>query len=297
MARRAHRIPPIRAHELVDRYECVLLDAYGVLVHASAALPGAAALIRRLRAAGRGLLVVTNDASKLPATSAARYRGFGLDLEADEIITSASLLGPYFREAGLGGARCLVLGPEESQRTVREAGGELVPPDAGERYDAVVVCDDAGYPFLGTLDVALTALFRQFDRGDRPALILPNPDLLFPKGDDAYGFTSGAAAMLLEEALARRYPGDPPRFVRLGKPFAPIFDEARRRAGTDSLVMIGDQLETDIAGARAAGIDAVLLDTGGPGVTRWAHATVEDAPDDPRLPNYVMTSLDEGDPP
>ena len=45
-----------------------------------------------------------------------------------------------------------------------------------------------------------------------------------------------------------------------------MFEEARRRAGTDSLVMIGDQLETDIAGACNAGIDSALVATG---VSAW----------------------------
>lgn len=152
----------------------------------------------------------------------------------------------------------------------------------------MIVCDDAGYPFLDTLDTALTALFRHFDRGDRPALILPNPDVIYPRGAADYGFTAGAVAMLLEAALARRYPAEAPTFVRLGKPFSPIFDEAKRRAGGGRVVMVGDQLETDVAGARAAGLDAVLLDTGGPGVTSWRHARI--APE--RAPTYVMRSLE-----
>ena len=108
-------------------------------------------------------------------------------------------------------------------------------------------------------------------------MILPNPDLIYPAGAGAYGFTSGAVALLLEAALARRYPERAPRFTRLGKPHAPLFDEARRRLGGDRLLMIGDQLETDIAGALAAGIDAALVVTG---VTRWRRALV--------VPTYLL---------
>jgi ribonucleotide monophosphatase NagD (HAD superfamily) len=68
---------------------------------------------------------------------------------------------------------------------------------------------------------------------------------------------------MFEGALALRYPHRTDlRFVRLGKPNTPIFEDAVRRAGTSRAVMIGDQLETDIKGARAAGLDAVWIETG-----------------------------------
>ena len=50
--------------------------------------------------------------------------------------------------------------------------------------------------------------------------------------------------------------------MRLGKPNTPIFEDAIRRLGTSRVVMVGDTLETDIAGARAAGLDAVWIETG-----------------------------------
>src|SRR4029453_10495985 len=51
-------------------------------------------------------------------------------------------------------------------------------------------------------------------------------------------------------------------FARLGKPAAYLYEEALRRCGTRNAVMIGDQLETDIRGANACGIDSALVTTG-----------------------------------
>jgi ribonucleotide monophosphatase NagD (HAD superfamily) len=133
----------------------------------------------------------------------------------------------------------------------------------------VIICDDAGYPFLEICDAVLSALFRNFDRGRAVRLVLPNPDVIYPKGAGEFGFTAGAIALLLEAALERRYPGRNLHFVRLGKPGPAMFERAQRLA-PGRLVMIGDQLETDIAGALAAGIDAALLAAG---VTRWDDAT------------------------
>ena len=267
---------------LVKRYENILLDAYGVLVDSVGPLAAASTILEVIGEAGRSFFVVTNDASRLPATCAERFRSYGLDIAAEQVITSGSLLVSHFAAEGLQGARTKVLGPADSATYVRQAGGEVVPLGADVDCDAIVVCDEAGYPFLATVDDVLSGLYRQLDRGESVALIQPNPDLIYPKQNGTYGYTSGAATLLLEAGLARRYPRRELAFRRLGKPHRPIFDEARRRAGSDSLLMFGDQLETDIAGARAAGIDAVLVSTG---VTRWQEADLGAA----LAPTYLLT--------
>lgn len=268
--------------ELIARYDALLLDAYGVLVGSAGPLDGAAELIAHLRRRQTPFYVVTNDASRSPATSASRFARYGLDIRADEVLTSGSLLADYFARNAMAGARCAVLGPADSLDYVRDAGGVVIEPSPDAELDAVVVCDDDGYPFLETCDDVLSALFRHFDRGDEVRLVLPNPDLIYPKGNGAFGFTAGAVALLLEAALDRRYPTRALRFERLGKPGPAVFERARNLAGGD-LVMIGDQLETDIAGALAAGIDAALLAAG---VTRWDDAAAADI-----TPTYLLDSI------
>ncbi len=274
--------PIISIDAVLDRYDTVLFDAYGVLVHGSGAMPGAADVLARLTAAGRAYFVVTNDASKLPATAAARFQGVGLPIDAGRILTSGMLLAGHFAAAGLGGRRCTVLGPADSVRYVRDAGGDVVPPD--EAFDVLVIGDESGFPFLDWADAALSSLFRAIDAGRPVHLVVPNPDLIYP-GGGGFGFAAGTIANMFEGALALRYPHRTDlRFVRLGKPNTPIFEEAVRRAGTSNVVMIGDQWETDIKGARAAGLDAVWIETG---VTA---AIPEDTP--PHLrPTWRMAGL------
>jgi HAD superfamily hydrolase (TIGR01450 family) len=258
----------ITVDQLVERFAVLLLDAYGVLVHHEGALPGAAELVTWLNRSGKPYHIVTNDASRLPGTSAARFRRMGLAIPEERIITSGSLLAPYFARHGLEGARCLVLGPEDSARYVSEAGGEVVTPEDPLVMDAdvLVVCDEVGYRFVETVDRVLSALFRRFDAGRPMRLLLPNPDLVYPKGDlGSYGITAGSIARLLEGALRQRYPGwDEVSFVRLGKPAAPIFVEAVRRARVEpsEMVMVGDQLDVDIKGANDFGIPSALVSTG-----------------------------------
>ena len=132
-----------------------------------------------------------------------------------------------------------------------------------EQFDVLVIGDEAGFPFLETVDSALSSLFRRLDNGDHVRLVLPNPDLIFPKTDTGFGIASGSIALMFEAALQLRYPGRSDlSFDRLGKPYKAIFEEAFRRSGTKDMVMIGDQLETDIRGANAFGIESVLVSTG-----------------------------------
>jgi len=119
-------------------------------------------------------------------------------------------------------------------------------------------------------------------------LVLPNPDLIYPKADRGFGITSGSIALIFEAALQLRYPGHAGLcFERLGKPNADIFQEALRRSGTNNMVMIGDQLETDIRGANAFGLDSVLVGTG------ITDPTTADLPHQPQ-PTYRMHSIGLG---
>ena len=246
--------------ELIARYPVILFDSFGVLASSNAVLPGAVELIANLNATGKTYFVLTNDASALPESRSENYAKLALSIKPEQIITSGSLLSRYFADEHLQGLRCVILGPEDSVRYVQIAGGEVVP--IGADFDAVVIGDQSGFPFLETMDQVMTDLFRKTDNGENVRLILPNPDLIYPDGD-GFGFASASIAMLLESALKLRYPErDDLHFIRLGKPHEAIFAEALRRSGTRDMVMIGDQLETDIKGANDFGLDSVLVGTG-----------------------------------
>ena len=247
--------------ELVARYPVILFDSFGVLADSFGSYPGAVELIAELNRAGKRYYVLTNDASALPETRSGRFRRMGLDIAPDAIITSGSLLADYFRQQGLAGARCVVLGPEDSRSYVRAAGGRIAEPS--EPFDAIVIGNQSGFPFVETIDAVMSALFARIDDGESVRLILPNPDLIYPTAEGGFGIASASVALLFEAALDLRYPARPElRFERLGKPHPAMFAEARRRAGSADMVMIGDQPETDIRGANDFGIASALVDTG-----------------------------------
>lgn len=271
---------PTTIVDLLDRYDAILLDAYGVLVDDRGPLPGAAPLFAELARRAKPYAIVTNDASRSQATWAARFARHGIAVAPERVVTAGSLLPGYFRDRGLAGARTCVLGTADSAEFVRAGGGVPVEVAPGMEIDALAVCDDSGTPFVDGIQLAFSAVVRAVDAGRAPALVLPNPDLIYPRGNAEFGFTAGAMALLIEAALGRRFPGRL-RFDHLGKPAPHLFAEAQRRLGGVSVVMIGDQLETDIAGARAAGIDAALL----AGVSRWDPASAI-------APRYLLATIE-----
>jgi HAD superfamily hydrolase (TIGR01459 family) len=280
-------LQPTTIPALFQHYDVFLLDAYGVLVQSSGPLPGAAAFLQRLRDTGKTVLLLSNDASRSADTTVARYQGFGLPITRQQILTSGMLLVDHYAAHGLRGAPTIVLGTEDSQRYVRDAGGRVVAA-GDETAEVVMIGDDDGYEFLETVNDTITVLLNRLDRGQRTHLVSPNPDLIFPRRPGAYGITSGAIVPMIEAVLRLRDPAGNLRFHQLGKPFAPMFEAAMKRMpGVDRsrVVMVGDQILTDIKGAVDFGLDSVFVETG---IGRRADCLVHGVD-----PTWVLASVAE----
>lgn len=274
--------------EIAASYDVILLDAFGVLVNRFGAYPGVAQFLAGLDAARKPYLVLTNGAGRLPGSSAAFYKDFGLDIPLEKIITSGMMLGPYFEKSGLRGQRCFVLGTQDSREYVKLAGGVVCgnpETDGGAgSIDAVVLCDESGYPLREMIDLALNIIGARLDAGKEIRLVLPNPDTFYNIDKTRVGFTAGAIASLIESVIKARYTGHALRFEALGKPGPWMFDEAKKRFPSARFLMIGDQLETDILGANKAGIASTLIcDNPGPALTLTAG--------DPLRPSFWMPSF------
>ncbi len=275
----------IQIHEILERYEAILLDAFGVLVYQKEAIPGAIPFIEKLNSIGKPYFILTNDAAHSVETSVARFQKLGFSIDAKAIITSGSLLVSYFQKNSLQGHGCAVLGTQDSLAYVEKAGGQIVPIQEYKSWDVLVICDEMGFPFLENMDMALSSLFKKMDAQQPFHLLLPNPDLIYRKNEEEFGITAGSMGLVLETALALRYPRHRNlTFSRLGKPYNPIFQEAYLRSGTKNMVMIGDQLAYDIRGAKNFGIASILIGTG---ITPWQSIQ----PDDPDLPDYILPSF------
>lgn len=281
------RVKPVRLDDLIACHAAIFLDAYGVLVDAEGAIDGALDAIARLERARTNWFVMTNDASRTPASMVARFAGLGLAIPAERIVAPMDVLPRFLDERGARGARTVVLGQSDSHAMVRAAGASLVDPMETLDFDVLVLADQTGFPMLETFDRVVSGLLRALDVGREPLLVLPNPDRIYPKRRGEFGVASGSLAALIEAALAARVGDQRARtFECIGKPYAPIFAEACRRAGTNDAVLIGDQLITDVRGANAFGIASALVGTG---VTRVGEDHRVDVRED--VPTYVMRDL------
>lgn len=269
---------------LIERHDAILFDAYGVLVNAAGALPGAAEAVAVLLERGQPFLVVTNDASRSPARASQRFRRLGIPVAPEHVLSSGMLITPALREHDMAGKRVVVLGTGDSADYARAMGALVVEASISEPADAVVIADEGGFDTLGTLDDVLSMILAAHAQGRPTVLLLANPDLVYPSGNGTFGFTAGSLAQMLEEALRLLLGSEAPSFEVLGKPAVRHFATALDMIGTRNAVMLGDTLHTDIAGARAVGIASAIVLTG---VTTAAQARAAGE----HGPTYVLNDL------
>lgn len=269
---------------LANRYDAILFDAYGVLVNAAGALPGAAEAVQYLLAREQPFLVVTNDASRSPERASARFTRLGIPVQPEHVLSSGMLIAPALEAHGMRGRRVVVLGTGDSANYARHIGATVVDPDVTDPADAVVIADEGGFDTLGTLDATLSMVLAAHARGQRTVLLLANPDLVYPSAAGTFGFTAGSLAGMLERALQLLLGADAPTFEVLGKPASRHFETAVSMVRTRQAVMLGDTLHTDIAGASAVGLASAIVLTG---VTTAAQALAAGA----HAPTFLLDDL------
>ena len=234
---------------LADRYRAVLLDLDGVLYRGDGAVPGAAEVVAELRAAKKRIVFLTNNSARTPEQVAVKLWGLGIESAPDEVVTSAR---PTARLVAADGRTptAYVIGQDGVRAALAEAGVEVLD-GSPERADFVVVGwdGDVGYDELRVASVLAR-------RGAR--LVATNDDASYPAPGGELWPGAGAILAAVETASGRTA-------TVVGKPHRHLFDEALEQAGTREAVMVGDRVETDIAGAAAAGIDAVLVLSGASG--------------------------------
>ena len=274
---------------LIECYDALFLDSFGVLVDGIDALPGAIELVERLNAGDENYFVVTNDASESIDSRVETFRTQGFEIPAERIVNSGSLLTGYYSQHGLRDSPTLVLGTPDAVEYVIAAGGRPVEFDGATEPDIVIVGHSGPYDWKSTLEHLIGLLSRRYLQQNPVRLVLPNPDFLYPDGPDVFRYGAAAFVDLLDQGLHRLHgPDEALTATRLGKPYAPIFEEAVRRAGSDNVVMIGDQLETDILGANRAGIASAVVTTG---INKRTQPVEFDEVPDELTPGYILTLL------
>ncbi|MGH3040736.1 MAG: TIGR01458 family HAD-type hydrolase [Gaiellaceae bacterium] len=224
----------------------ILLDIDGVLHVSGEAVPGGGDAVRALRADGHRLRFVTNNTTRAREQLADDLRGLGVELDSDELTTT-----PVAAATLLEGKRVLAL----TMRAVRD--------DLARRVELVE--RDAEVVLLGGADETdesgrvfayenLNRAFAELEAGARLVCLHRNRWWQTSRGPllDSGAFVAGLEYAAGVEAEV------------VGKPTRAYFDAALAELGAspDEAVMVGDDVEADVGGAKAAGLRAVLVRTG-----------------------------------
>ncbi|MCV7153711.1 HAD-IIA family hydrolase [Mycolicibacterium pyrenivorans] len=247
--------------------QCWLTDMDGVIVREEHALPGAAEFLQTLSDRARPFLVLTNNSIFTPRDLAARLARSGLIVPEASIWTSALATAAFLADQ-LPGGSAYVIGEAGLTTALHEAGYTLtdVAPDF------VVLGETRTYSFE-----AITKAVRLILGGAR--FIATNPDVTGPSAEGPLPATGSVAAMITKAT------GREPYFV--GKPNPMMFRSAMNRieAHSESTVMVGDRMDTDIVAGIEAGLETILVLTG--------STSVEEVERYPFRPSRVLPSIAE----
>jgi HAD superfamily hydrolase (TIGR01459 family) len=273
---------------IADRFDHVLLDQWGTLHEGKTIFPAARECVTRLREAGKRVLILSNSGKRV-SSNQERLATLGLSPEAyDGILSSGEVTwsGLHARAhdpfTGLGRACFLI---------TRDGDRSIV-----DGLDLTIVTDvqEADFILLGGLDDAAAEPERWREWLSTAAarglpMLCANPDLVM------FG---GRGLIPAPGALAAFYQWLGGTATYVGKPHAPMFTAALERLGNPDphrVLVIGDSLDHDIAGGRAAAMLTLLVSSG-------AHReTLADAAELPairaaagsetRMPDWTMKHL------
>jgi glycerol-1-phosphatase len=229
-------------------FDGLIVDLDGVVWLGDVAVPGSVEAIAELRADGVRLIFVTNDPRGSRAEYASRLHDLGVEVDEKDIVTSGSALASLLRERETHGTRAFVIGSAALKRELAGAGLELVEGEAARDAELVAVGGHAGFDYA-ELRIATQAL-----RGGA-RLYAAGRDATFPMPDGPWPGT-GSVVAAVEVAGGRTA-------IAVGKPEPFIFEIARALlADCTHVAIIGDNLASDIAGGKRAGLTTILVLTG-----------------------------------
>ena len=232
-------------HTIGSQMKALILDMDGVLWRDTQPIGDLPKIFSIIHSRGWRVVLATNNATKSTNQYVDKLNSFGVQLKSDQIVTTASTTGHYLYARFPTGGPVYVIGEEGLLTTLEEFGfyhsedhplAVISSLDRNLTYQKLKTAThliNAGILFIGT----------------NPDRALPTPEGLIPG--------AGSILAALEKATERKA-------KVLGKPFPDMFQLALTRLQVlpQETLAVGDQLETDIAGASAAGCLTALVLTG-----------------------------------
>ena len=216
----------------------------GVLIADGSMVEGADRFLEQLRSTGRTFLILTNNSLFTPREICDQLSAMGLEVTEKQLWTSA-LATAHFVHSQRPEGTAFVIGETSLHAALRDVGYR----EDSQKPDYVVLGETQDYSF----DDFATAI-RLIETGSH--FVATNPE---PTGPSNNGPLPGCGAMA---ALIERATGVTPYFV--GKPNSIMIREALNVLGahSDTNVMIGDRMDTDIRAGIEAGLETILVLSG-----------------------------------
>lgn len=228
---------------LAQQYDCLLLDLDGTVYRGHQLTEGAVESLDKVP--GRKLFI-TNNASRSAAEVAAHLRDLGLEADADGIVTSAQTAARLLAEQLAAGARVLVVGTQSLADEIAAVG--LRPVRRWQDKPNAVVqghSTETGWTDLAEAALAIRA---------GVLWVAANIDATLPS---ERGLLPGNGSMVA--ALKTATDADP---QVAGKPSPALIKDALARGDFHAPLVVGDRLDTDIAGANGAEVPSMMVLTG-----------------------------------
>jgi glycerol-1-phosphatase len=228
---------------LAQQHDCLLLDLDGTVFRGHEPTTGA---VDTLAAMSSRILFVTNNASRDAGQVAGHLRDLGFVAAPDDVVTSAQSAARLLADQLPSGAKVLIVGTEALAEEVRGVG--LVPVREFADDPAAVVqghSPDTAWPALAEATLAIRA---------GALWVAANIDKTLPS---ERGLLPGNGSMV---AAVRAATDQEPQVA--GKPSPVLMRDALARGHFDSPLVVGDRLDTDIAGANATGLPSLMVLSG-----------------------------------
>ena len=242
---------------LAQGYDQFVVDLDGCMWVGADPVPGSGDAVAALRAAGKSVGFVTNDSRHSAEDLVARLWGHGVQASLGDVITVGAALQHLLAETREG-RTAFVIGSPAVHAHVEHAGLRVV--NGTERAVTAEVVVVGGTEDLVYEDLRCAALSAR-SGGD---LIATSRDPVYPQPD---GLWPGTGAIVAAVEVASGV-----KAIAVGKPEPQLFVTALDRLGHGRTLVVGDRLDSDVAAAKRAGLDAALVLSGGTSAAEAAAA-------------------------
>ncbi|MCQ2070580.1 MAG: HAD-IIA family hydrolase [archaeon] len=234
----------------------VLLDLDGTVYEGRRLIDGADTAIEDMRASGLNVFFCTNNSSRPPSSIAKKLRGMGIPCEESDVISSGQIAIEYLVSNKI--KNVYLSGTVQQREEFLKKGVDLVDE---EHADCTVITMDTEFDY-DKMTKAVRAVLRS------KTVVLCNRDRLFPRED---GLCPGCGSLV----AAILYSSNREPDVVLGKPRTYMMEYASRITGSgpEEMLMIGDNIDTDIAMADNFGSPSILI---GKSDTRTCAASLKE---------------------